>query len=129
MGKELQKNDTQEVEVKEMEKYEFTFSPAVDIYEGDNGIVLKANLPGVAREDVSVNIENGLLKIEGKLKNSSLEGYRPILQEYREGSYSRSFRLSDEIDVEKIKADYKHGVLTLNLPKTEKAKTRQISID
>jgi len=127
--KDMEGTKPEEVEAKELDGFDISFSPAVDILEDGDLVRLNMNLPGVAKEDISINLENGLLKITGRMKKSMLEGYNPILQEYREGSYYRSFRLSDEIDAESIKAGYKDGVLTLELHKGEKAKRKQITIE
>jgi HSP20 family protein len=105
------------------------WSPAVDIYEQNGNIVLKAELPGVDRKDVDVRVENNVLtlrgerKVEGEVKK---ESYHRVERSY--GTFLRSFTLPSVLDTDKIKADFKDGVLRLTLPKKEEAKPKQISI-
>jgi len=108
---------------------ESTWLPSVDIVEENGKFVLTAELPGVKKEDVKINIQDNTLTIEGEKKSSKEtkdENYSRSERFY--GKFSRSFTLSSEIDADKIKADFEHGVLTINLPKTEKVKPRQITI-
>jgi HSP20 family protein len=105
------------------------WAPAVDIYEQDGNIVLKAELPGVDPKDVDVRVENNVLTLRGERKLDSdvkKEGYHRVERAY--GSFGRSFTLPTVVDTEKIKAEYKDGVLRLTLPKREEAKAKQISI-
>jgi HSP20 family molecular chaperone IbpA len=101
--------------------------PAVDIYENDNEILLHADMPGVVKEDVSVNIDNGTLSLSGvrtiETKGSS------IWEEFSDVEYVRSFSVPQTIDVERVEAELKDGVLKLHLPKSEEAKPRQIEIN
>jgi HSP20 family protein len=110
--------------------YESGWMPSVDIAEDKDRFVLSAELPGVKKEDVKINVHNNTLTIEGEKKSASEkkddEYYR---NERFFGKFTRSFTLNSEIDTEKIKADFEHGVLTVSLPKTEKVKPRQISIN
>jgi HSP20 family protein len=106
------------------------WSPAVDILETENEIRVKAEVPGVAREDIELNIENNVLTLKGERKferESKEENYHRIERSY--GTFSRSFSIPSSVDATGIKADYKEGVLTITLPKTQKAKPKQISID
>ncbi len=106
-----------------------SWAPAVDIFEQDGNIVLKAELPGVDSKDVDVRVENSVLTLRGerKLDNEvKKESYHRVERAY--GSFSRSFTLPSVVDTEKIKADYRDGVLRVNLPKREEAKPKQISI-
>lgn len=108
-----------------------TWVPAVDIYQnGDHEIVLKAELPDLAREDIDITVDNGTLTIKGvkKLSNEVKdEQYHRIERQY--GSFSRSFSLPQTVDSAKVGADYKNGVLTVRLPLREEAKPRQIKVD
>jgi HSP20 family protein len=107
-----------------------SWAPAVDIFEQDGTIVLKAELPGVDPKDVDVRVENNVLTLRGerKLDNEvQKESYHRVERAY--GSFSRSFTLPTVVDTEKIKADYRDGVLRVNLPKREEAKPKQISIN
>ncbi len=100
--------------------------PAVDIFESKQGLTLVADIPGVAKEDLSIDIDKGFLTIKGRAK-SKLTGEQ-VRQEFLPGNYYRQFHLPDEIDASKISADMDNGVLTLHLPKTEAAKPRRIEI-
>lgn len=100
--------------------------PAVDIFENDDGLTLKADLPGVTKDALNIGIDQGLLTIEARAK-SNLPGEQ-VLREFLPASYYRQFQVPDEIDTEKISAEMNNGVLTLNLPKAEAAKPRRIEI-
>ncbi len=103
------------------------FVPAVDIYENSKELVVSADMPGVHSGDVEVDLKEGTLTIAGKVAPETEEG-EPILVEYHVGNYFRSFRLTDVIDQSKITAAISDGVLTLTLPKVEKAIPRKIPI-
>ena len=100
--------------------------PAVDIFETDQGLTLVADLPGVAKEDMQIDVDRSLLTVQANAK-SYLKG-EPVLREFLHGHFHRQFQLPDEIDSEKIAAELKNGVLTLQLPKSEAAKPRRIEI-
>ena len=100
--------------------------PAVDIFETEQGLTLVADLPGVVKEDLYIDIERGLLTVQADAK-SHLKG-EPIRREFLHGNFYRQFQLPDEIDSEKIVAELNRGVLTLQLPKSEAAKPRRIEI-
>ena len=106
-----------------------SWAPAVDIYEHEGNIVLKAELPGVDPKDVDVRVENNVLTLRGERKVDNevkQENYHRVERAY--GSFTRSFTLPSVVDLEKIKADYKDGVLKVTLPKREEAKPKQINI-
>jgi HSP20 family protein len=106
-----------------------TWAPAVDIYEQDNNIVIKAELPGVDPKDVDIRLDNNILTIKGerKLDNEvKKENYHRVERAY--GVFTRSFTLPSGVDPNGIKAEYKDGVLRLTLPKREEAKPKQIQI-
>jgi HSP20 family protein len=106
-----------------------SWAPSVDIYEQDGNIVLKAELPGIDPKDVDVRVENNVLTLRGERKLESevkREDYHRVERAY--GKFSRSFTLPSVVDTEKIKADYKDGVLQVSLPQREEAKPKQISI-
>ena len=111
----------------EQTKNSAVFSPAVDIYQTEGGLVLMADLPGVAQEDLHVRLEDELLTIEGDVKAGALPG-SPLLQEYQVGSYYRQFSISERIDRNRIEATLKNGELKLVLPKAESAKPHKISV-
>jgi HSP20 family molecular chaperone IbpA len=114
-----------EIEGRE-QTHDLFIRPAVDIFETDEGLTLIADLPGVAKEDLHVDIEQGLLTVQAKAK-SYLKG-EPIQREFLPGNFYRQFQLSDVVDAEKIAAEMKNGVLTLQLPKSAAAKLRHIEI-
>lgn len=103
-----------------------TVAPLVDIYENDDEILLHADMPGVAREAVTVNVDNGRLEISGvrKVNASGSVGW----QEYGDVEYRRAFSVPQTIDVGKVNAELRDGVLRLHLPKAEAAKPRVIEI-
>jgi HSP20 family protein len=101
-------------------------TPPVDIYEAPEGLVVLADLPGVAREGLDVRVENDILTIRGASGNG-LPG-DAIYREFELANYFRQFELSDKVDQTKITAELKHGVLTLKLPKAEEAKPKKIEV-
>jgi HSP20 family protein len=108
-----------------------SWAPAVDIYETEShDLVLKAELPGMTREDIEVTVENSTLVLKGTKKFDSdikEENYRRIERTY--GTFNRSFTLPNTVDATKVSADYKNGVLTVKLPFREEAKPRTINVD
>jgi HSP20 family molecular chaperone IbpA len=104
------------------------FLPPTDIFESDDVLTIVMEMPGVDREGVDVNVENGVLRVEGRLDFSKYEGMQPVYTEYNIGHYRRSFSLSSKIDQDRISAQMQDGVLTLLLPKAEEAKPRRISV-
>ena len=107
-----------------------TWAPPVDIYETENDIVLKAELPGMDPKDVEVKVEDNTLYLKGERKFEKEvrnENYHRVERSY--GSFARSFSLPNSISSEKVKAEFKDGLLTLTLPKREEAKPRTIKID
>jgi len=105
-----------------------TLAPLVDIFELPDGLAVVADLPGVAKEDVDVHVQEGLLTISGKIPAG--DAPTAVLgREYELRNYFRQFQLSEQIDQERIKADMKYGVLTIHLPKAEKAKPKRIAVD
>jgi len=106
-----------------------TWSPAVDIFETESEIVVKAEVPGMDRKDITLNLENNVLTLRGErrfLKEAKEENYHRIERSY--GGFSRAFTIPVTVEEEKIRADYKDGVLTILLPKKEQAKPKQIRI-
>ncbi len=106
------------------------WSPAVDIYETENELVLKADLPDVDQKDIDVRVENQTLTIAGQRKFEKQEagkGFHRIERSY--GDFVRSFAVPNSFNTEEIAAQYKNGVLTVTLPKKEAAKPRQIKVE
>jgi HSP20 family protein len=107
------------------------WSPAVDIYETENELVVKADLPEVDAKNVGIQLENGTLTLKGERKfeeqKNGHKGFHRIERSY--GAFVRAFSLPDTVDGEKVKADYKNGVLTITLPKKEVAKPKMINVE
>jgi HSP20 family protein len=103
-------------------------TPPIDIHEGPDGLVLEADLPGVAEGQLTIQLEDNVLTLHAKVASTVPEGARVLHEEYRPGDFHRSFILSDEVERSKISAELKNGVLKLTLPKAERAKTRRIEI-
>lgn len=107
-----------------------TWAPAVDVYETENELVIKADLPEINEKDLDVRVENNMLTIHGERKFEEKvkeENYLRVERTY--GSFSRSFSLPNTVDPEKIHADYKNGVLTVELPKRAESKPKQVKVD
>src|SRR5216110_3903747 len=105
------------------------WTPLADITEDDMEYVIKAELPELKREDVKVTVENGVLTISGERKFEKEEKkkkYHRVERGY--GTFMRSFTLPDDADGKKVKAEFKNGLLTVHLPKSEHAKTNQIEV-
>ncbi|HEY1424559.1 MAG TPA: Hsp20/alpha crystallin family protein [Candidatus Acidoferrum sp.] len=106
------------------------WAPAVDIYEGEHELVVKADLPDVKPEELDIRVENNILTIRGERKfekKTDEKNYLRVERAY--GSFARSFSLANTVNTEAIKADYKDGVLTLSIPKREEAKPKQIKVN
>src|SRR5271165_5165319 len=106
------------------------WAPAVDIYETEQELVVKADLPDVRPEDLDIRVENNILTIRGERKfekKVNESNYLRVERAY--GSFTRSFSLANTVNSEAIKADYKNGVLSLSIPKREEAKPKQIKIN
>jgi HSP20 family protein len=107
-----------------------SWAPAVDIFETEHELVVKADLPDVDPKDLDIRVENNILSIRGERKfekKVSEDKYLRVERAY--GSFSRSFSLANTVNSEAIKADYQNGVLILTVPKREEAKPKQIKIN
>jgi HSP20 family protein len=107
-----------------------TWAPAVDIYETENELVVKADLPEVNEKDLDVRVESNMLTIRGERKFENKveqEDYLRVERTY--GAFSRSFSLPNTVNSEAIKADYKNGVLTITLPKRAESKPKQVKVN
>jgi HSP20 family protein len=98
--------------------------PPMDIYESGDQLVLMADMPGVSSENLDVRVDDDILTIQGKALDPAPGD--AIYREYELNSFFRQFQLSDEVDAEKVNAELRNGVLTVQLPKCEKAKPKQI---
>jgi HSP20 family protein len=119
--RELESNEETTIPVRQ-------FLPATDIYETENELMVILEMPGVEKSNVSINVEDSVLNVEGRLDLTKYQGLHPLYTEYNIGNYSRSFRLSSKIDQHKIAAEMKDGVLSLKMPKVGEAKPRTIQV-
>jgi HSP20 family protein len=106
-----------------------SWAPAIDIYETEHNLVVKADLPEVKPEELDIRVENNILTIRGERKfekKVNEDNYLRVERAY--GSFSRSFSLANSVNTEAIQADYQNGVLTLSIPKREEAKPKQIKV-
>ena len=107
-----------------------TWAPAVDIFETEHELVVKADLPDIKPEELDIRVENNILTIRGERKfekQVNEDNYLRVERAY--GSFSRSFSLANTVNSDAIKAEYKDGVLTLTIPKREEAKPKQIKVN
>jgi HSP20 family protein len=102
------------------------FLPTADIFETGDALTVVLEMPGVDRNNMDVNVENGM--IEGRIDFGKYEGLQPVCSEYNIGSFRRSFRISSRIDQDKIREEMRDGVIRLTLPKAEEAKPRRIEV-
>jgi len=105
-----------------------TFTPDGDIFETETNITILAEMPGVKADDLSIDLRENVLTLEGDVENQTKPDEVEIIKEYRTGKYYRQFSLSELIDQSKIDAELKDGVLRLTLPKAEAAQPRKISV-
>jgi HSP20 family protein len=105
------------------------WAPALDVQEDKEGFTIRAELPGMKREDIEVSIQDGALVISGERKQEKIEeGTEVHRQERYYGRFSRVLTLSTAVSSDKVKATYKDGILTVSLPKAEEAKPKQITV-
>jgi HSP20 family protein len=106
-----------------------TWAPPVDIYETENDLVLKVDLPELNEKDLDIRVENNMLTIRGERKfeeKTSRDNYLRVERAY--GSFTRSFSLPNTVDTDAIHAEYKNGVLTVQMPKRAEAKPKQVKV-
>ena len=121
------RDENQAVSGAERTRNEPVYTPAVDIYETQDDLVLLADLPGVTKQDLTIKLDDEILTIEGAAQASAAPGQQ-LLNEYASGTLYRQFTVGEAIDREKIDASLKNGVLELVLPKAEKAKPKRIQV-
>ena len=127
MTQELQAQEKREVQAEaEQTHTRPVFVPSVDIYESDQGLTLVADLPGVQKDGLSIDLKDNVLSLKGQVTVE--EPGHMLYREYNVGDYARQFTLADTIDQDRIAATLKDGVLTLVLPKVEKAQPRRIEV-
>src|SRR6516162_9408098 len=105
------------------------YLPTTDIYETEDALTVVMELPGVERQAVDVNVENNVLRVQGRIDSSKYEGLEPLYTEYNVGHFTRTFTLSNKIDQQQISAQLDDGVLTLTLRKVKEAIPRRIAIN
>ena len=128
-ARELQVQRKREVEKKQESTIPARlFVPPTDIFETDQALTVVMEMPGVDKGNVEVSVESDVLTVSGKIDFSKYEGLQPLYTEYNIGNYSRSFELSSKIEQNGIKAELSDGVMTLVLPKAEKAKPQRIAV-
>ena len=105
------------------------WSPALDVREDKDSFIIRAELPGLKREDIEVSLQDGALVISGERKfEKAEEGVEVHRQERYYGKFQRALTLPEPVAADKVKADYRDGVLTVTLPKTEEAKPKKIDV-
>lgn len=112
----------------ELRDQETAIRPPVDIFEDESGITLLADMPGVSRERLAIEIDKDTLSIEGKAEIPMAEGMEALYADVQSTRYHRSFSLSSELDGEKANANLKDGVLTLQIPKRAQYQPRKIEV-
>lgn len=122
-------NDTQVTpRVTEAARAEPALLPPVDVIEDSGGITLRADLPGVPRDKLSLEVEDDTLTIEGEIAIEAVEGVAPTHVERDRPRYRRAFSLSKELDASQVKAELANGVLTLRIPKAAHAQPRRVEV-
>jgi len=105
------------------------FFPAVDVYETSDSVVVEVEVPGMKKDDIKITVEDNILRIRGEKKlerENKDKNYHVVERSY--GTFERAFRLPDYVDMEKIKAKFENGILTITLPKKEEEKKRVIDV-
>ena len=125
---EVQKQEETPVDEMERTRSRRSFVPRADIYETDVEIIVLADVPGANEKTVDITLEKNVLSITAYVEPAIPSGFDIAYAEYEEGDYQRSFRLSDEIDRDKIEAVVSDGVLRLRLPKAQKARSKKIAV-
>jgi HSP20 family protein len=126
----IEKNETQSAQSQccAVEPERQYVRPAVNIFETADGYVLEAEMPGVNKDGLTVNLEGNLLTLEGRRSAQEIPGADQLYRETREADFRRSFELDPAIDSAKISAKLEQGLLTLTLPKAEAVKPRKITV-
>lgn len=125
----VEKEEVAAAEETERTRQARCFVPRADIYETEGEILLVLDVPGVEPDQLDITLEKEILTVNGYGRAEPIrDGYSLLLQEYEPGDYQRSFRISDQVDRDKIGAVVRDGVLRLRLPKAEAARARRISV-
>jgi HSP20 family protein len=129
MSKDIETTDKKTLEQTEETTWAGeAYQPAVDIWESEQALVLQADVPGVLKDDVEINLDQDVLTISGRVALDEYDRLRPVYSEFNVGNYFRRFSLGETIDQAAISADMQDGVLTVTLPKKEKAQPRKITV-
>ena len=113
-----------------IETWQSTLTPAVDIFEKDDKLVIKAELPGMDRNDIQLDVKNDVLTLRGERKHEhEVKEDRFYRKEISRGSFVRSFALPGDVEAEKISAEFKDGILTGEVPRPERRKPKQITVN
>lgn len=127
MATDINVNQTEENRAERTRTGQY-YRPHVDILEKDDDLVLVADMPGVKNDAIDINFEDGVLTIEGSVEPRYGDKVNFLLCEYGIGDFYRTFRVSEQVDSNRIHAEYADGVLTIHLPKAEQAKPRKIMV-
>jgi len=100
----------------------------VDVYETDDAVVVEAFIPGLTPDDLTISVEQQSVTIHGEPKAEEMDGMQPVLQERRNGVFTRTFTLPVPVEADKVQAELGNGVLSLTLPKSEAIKPRKIQV-
>ena len=125
---EIAVRNKQEVKREEPTRPGRTYQPDVDIYETPEALWLWADMPGVDEKNITIDLANGVLTIEGTVALGDYKDLDAVYTEYNVGNYLRRFSISSDIDLDAIKARMANGVLELELPKAERARPRKITV-
>ena len=107
----------------------WNWNPTVDIYDNDENIVIKAELPGIDKKDIVIDVKDGVLTLKGERSfDNEVKKEKYYCRERMFGKFERVFRLPADVDPEKISADYKDGILKIDIPKPEEQKPKQITV-
>ncbi len=127
-AKNLEPRAKQEVAGAEATRPGRLFSPAVDIFETDDAILVLADMPGVKPDGLTIDLRDSILTIDGRIAEVESPDEQVLLREYETGAFRREFRLTNLIDQERIDAALRDGVLRLTLPKAQAARPRKIEV-
>jgi len=105
------------------------YMPPADVIEHDDAIVVTIDMPGVDEQSLDVKVEENVLSVTGRTSVADPQGYELLHRDYEPGHFERSFTLSSELDREGIKAQLKHGVLSLTLPKSQDTQPKRIKVE